>query len=100
MMKKKKHPGLPFVSFEVLQLDPEDVVLVVGQHVNVFVAKPELFARISEAVLVIGPVSVEVLSRLSVVVSSLYDLKRRWWIMEIDCGNKSIGPDVNGDNRN
>lgn len=68
---------LPFVSFEIFQLDPERVVLVVRQHVDVLVAEPEFLARIAEAVLVVGPVAVEVLPGFAKVVTPLNDLQNR-----------------------
>lgn len=65
------HIVLPFVSFKILQLNSKHVVLVIGEHVDVLIAEPELFSRVTEAVLVIGPVPVEVLPWLAEVITSL-----------------------------
>lgn len=65
----------PLISFEVLQLNSQHVILVICQHVDVLVTKPELLAWIPEAILVICPVPVEVLWRDAEVVSTLDNLK-------------------------
>jgi predicted transcriptional regulator len=64
----------PLVALKVLQLDAQCVVLVVGQHVDVLVAHPELLGGITEAILVVGPVAVEVLAWIAKIVTSLNDL--------------------------
>lgn len=68
---------LPFVSFKVLQLDSQHVFLIVGEHVNIFISQPELLAWVSETVLVVDPVPVEVFSRLTKIISALDDLELR-----------------------
>jgi hypothetical protein len=65
------HIALPFVAFKILQLNAQHVVLVIGEHVDVFISEPELFSRVTKAVLVIGPVTVEVLAWLAEVIASL-----------------------------
>lgn len=44
---------LPLVPLKVFKFYPQYVFLVVGQHVDVLVAKPEFLGWIPEAVLVI-----------------------------------------------
>jgi len=66
---------LPFVAFKVLEFHSQHVVLVVSQHVDVLIAKPELFGRVPKAVFVVSPVTVEVLSWFAEVVTSLDYLK-------------------------
>ena len=68
---------VPFVAVEVFELDPENAVVRVREHENVLVAQPELFGHVAEAVLVVVPVPVERLPRLSVVVTSMDHLHRR-----------------------
>lgn len=65
----------PLVSLKVLQFYSQHIFFVVGQHVDVFVAHPELLGWVTEAILVVSPISVEVLSWLAQVVSSLDHLR-------------------------
>lgn len=64
---ERTHP--PLVAVKVLELNAKHVVVVVGQHVNVLVAEPELAAGIAETVFVIVPILVEVLRWYAEVVS-------------------------------
>jgi hypothetical protein len=68
---------IPFVSFEVLQFNSQHVLLIVGEHVNIFISKPELLAWVAKAVLIVDPVPVEVFSRLAEIVSALDNLELR-----------------------
>jgi hypothetical protein len=74
--RRSTETPLPFVPFEVLQLDPQDVLFVVGQHVDVLVAQPELLGGVAEAVLVVVPVAVEVLAGVAEVVAALDHLQK------------------------
>ena len=73
---------LPFVPFEILQFHTEDVFFVVGQHVDVFVAEPELLGGVSETVLVVVPVAIEVFPGIAEVGSTLDHLEM--WLEMLD----------------
>lgn len=61
----------PFVAFEIFKFNSQRVILVICQHVNVFIAEPKLFRRIAEAILIIGPITVEIFPWLAVLVAPL-----------------------------
>lgn len=74
----------PFVSFKVFKLKPQHVVFIVCQHVNVFIAKPKLSSRISKSIFVVCPVSIEVFTGLTKVVSSLnYLIEKKLLILVV-----------------
>ena len=70
------------ISFKVLKLYPEFIIVGPSQHVYVLVSKPKLAVWISEAVLVLLPVFIEALSWSSVIAAPLNHLNR--WMQE-DC---------------
>lgn len=69
-------PRLPLVAFEVFQFDAQHVILVVRQHVDIFVPEPELLRRIAETVFVVRPIAVEVFARIPEVVAPLDHLSK------------------------
>lgn len=66
--------SVPFVSFKVFQFNSKLILLIVCKHVDILITEPELFSRISKSILVICPVTVEVFSGVSKVVTSLNNL--------------------------
>lgn len=77
MGKKLRNWHIPFIALEIFQFDAQHVVLVVGQHVDVLVAQPKFSGRIAETVFVIGPISIEVLTRLTEIVATLNHLHEK-----------------------
>jgi hypothetical protein len=66
---------LPFVAFKIFKLDAQHAVFIIGKHVDVLITKPELFCRVTKAILIIGPITVEVLSRIAEVIPPLDNLE-------------------------
>lgn len=71
--------SIPFISFEIFQFNSQRIVFIIGEHVNVFIAQPEFFGWIAETIFVISPVSIEILSWFTEIVSSLNDLEKMFF---------------------
>lgn len=68
---------LPFVSFKIFQFHPEGVLLVIGEHINIFVPQPKFLGRIPETVFVVVPVAIEILPGDAEIVPTLNNLKTK-----------------------
>lgn len=68
---------LPFVSFEIFQFHPERILLVIGEHINIFVPQPKFLGRIAETVFVVVPVAIEILPGDAEIVATLDNLKKK-----------------------
>lgn len=68
---------LPFVSFKIFQFHPEGVLLVIGEHINIFVPQPKFLGRIPETVFVVVPVAIEIFPRDAEIVPTLNNLKKK-----------------------